>query len=241
MNRVAGKAAVITGGAGGLGTAFAKALISEGASVLLTDIADASEAAAALGADFALHDVTSEHDWDRVMQTAKSRFGRIDVVVNNAGIALFADIENTSLEQWERIQRVNSTGTFLGCRAAVRAMREHGGSIVNISSVGAMLGLGPFAAYCASKGAIRSLTKVVATHCKERGYAIRCNSVHPGPIDTAMASKALADAGMNEIAGVPSARGTPEDVAWLVLYLASDESRHVNGAEFLIDDAMAAS
>ena len=123
---------------------------------------------------------------------------------------------------------------------AVKAMQVNGGSIINLSSVGAMLGMPAFAAYCASKGAIRSLTKVVAVHCQQQQYPIRCNSIHPGPVATPMAVKALADAGVDSIDGVPADLAQPEDVAYMVLYLASDESRHVNGAEMLVDNAMVA-
>jgi 3(or 17)beta-hydroxysteroid dehydrogenase len=239
MGRVDGKVAIVTGGAGGLGLAMCRMLVAEGATVFATDIAP-GDAVGATGAHFIAHDVTREQDWERVMATVAGRAGGVDVVVNNAGIAVFADLENTTLEQWERVQRVNSTGTFLGCRAAVRAMKARGGSIVNISSVGGMLGLDAYAAYCASKGAVRNFTKVVAAHCRTRNYPVRCNSVHPGPIATAMAAGARAAAG-GDAGAAFTHMGTPEDVAYMVLFLASDESRHVNGAEMLVDDAMAAS
>lgn len=241
MGRVSGKVAIVTGGGGGLGLAQCRLLIEEGATVVMTDVSDSTAVANQIGAHFLLQDVSKELDWQRVMDYVQSEFGQLDILVNNAGIALFADIENTSLEQWQLIQNVNSTGTFLGCRSAVEAMKEGGGSIINISSVAAMIGMSSYAAYCASKGATRALSKVVAVHCQEKGYNIRCNSIHPGAINTQMAANALVEAGIEERDSAITAIGEPEDVAYMVLYLASDESKFVSGSEMLVDSAMVAS
>jgi len=165
------------------------------------------------------------------------------VLVNNAGVAILATIENTSLEQWELIQRINSTSVFLGCKLAIGAMKERGGSIINMSSMAALVGVPLFAAYTASKGAIRSLTKTVALHCQQKGYPIRCNSIHPGGINTPMGQKAMVDAAGEDLelmAGGSAAMGEPDDIAWMVVYLASDESGHTNGAEMVVDNAFTA-
>ena len=154
-----------------------------------------------------------------------------------------ATIEKTSLEQWERVQKINSTSVFLGCKYGIAAMKERGGSIINMSSMAAMIGVPLFAAYTASKGAVRSLTKTVALYCRQKQYGIRCNSIHPGGINTPMGAKALEDADAEDLSLLSddgSTMGEPEDIGWMVVYLASDESRHVNGAEMLVDNAFTA-
>jgi 3(or 17)beta-hydroxysteroid dehydrogenase len=253
MGRVDGKVAIVTGGASGLGRAEAALLAREGARVVVTDVDEAGGAAvaAALGAPavFLRHDVRDEASWERVVAETLARFGRLDVLVNNAGIVVLATIEETTLAQWRAVQAVNSDGVFLGCKHALAAMRRSGGagSIVNLSSTAALVGTPAFAAYAASKGAVRALTKTVAVHCVQRGYAIRCNSIHPGGIDTpmtqglgALAAQA-APVAVEALAQQPAGRmGRPEDVAELVLYLASDASAHVNGAEIAIDAGMTA-
>ena len=227
MDRVKDKVCIVTGAASGLGKASAELLAGEGAKLVLADI----------------DDVTSEADWEALFAAAADAHGGVDVLVNNAGIAVMATIESTTLEQWERVQRINGTSVFLGCKHGVNAMKERGGSIINMSSMAAMIGVPLFAAYTASKGAVRSLTKTVALHCQQKGYGIRCNSIHPGGINTPMGAKALADADAEELelmADQGASMGEPEDVGWLVVYLASDESRHVNGAEMLVDNAFTA-
>ena len=246
MNRVENKICVITGAASGLGKASAELLAGEGAKLVLADIDDAAGEALAASLPDAIYchcDVSEEADWERLMSAAQSHYGGVDVLVNNAGIAVMATIEKTSLEQWERVQKINSTSVFLGCKYGIAAMKERGGSIINMSSMAAMIGVPLFAAYTASKGAVRSLTKTVALYCRQKQYGIRCNSIHPGGINTPMGAKALEDADAEDLSLLSddgSTMGEPEDIGWMVVYLASDESRHVNGAEMLVDNAFTA-
>ncbi len=186
MNRVAGKVALMTGGALGLGRASALLLAREGARVVVTDIKESEGKCAAdeivdAGGEaiFLRHDVASEGDWRRALETTLSRFGRLDVLVNNAGVALAADVEHTSLEQWRWVMSINLDGVFLGTKVAIEAMKKTGGgSIINLSSIAGIIGVPGVAAYCASKGAVRNFTKAVALHCAQAG--IRVNSIHPG-------------------------------------------------------------
>ena len=248
MGRVDGKVAIVTGGASGLGEADARLLVSEGANVVLTDIDDEAgrDIAAEIGAEFFHQDVSEEETWTLLVNHVVERYGHLDVLVNNAGIALIADIEHTTTEIWRRILSVHLDGTFFGCRAAIPAMKEGGGgSIVNISSTAALIGFAPYFAYSAAKGGIRSLTKSVAVHCRERKNGVRCNSVHPGSIDTPMVAAALEGlrqvklpgSGEREAARIAVGLGEPNDVAYMVLFLASDESKHVTGAEMVVDNA----
>jgi 3(or 17)beta-hydroxysteroid dehydrogenase len=249
MGRVSGKVCLVTGGAMGLGEACARRLSDEGAHVMLTDVAETQgrAVAASIGdaAAFMLHDVQEEEAWERVMAATLERFGRLDVLVNNAGISKPGSIEDTSFELWRSIQAINSDGVFLGCRAAVRAMKGHGGSIVNMSSSLGIRSNGAFAAYSASKGAVRLLTKSVALHCGESGYKIRCNSVHPGAIRTPMFESFIALAPDRETgermfaANHPLGHvGEPSDIASAVLFLASDESAFVTGCELTVDGGL---
>ena len=249
--RLAGKAALITGGASGIGLATARRFVAEGARVTITDLNEdlGSEAARGLGAAafFVRHDVTRESDWEAVMRESTARFGAVDVLLNCAGIFRFGTIEDTTLEEWRQTIAINLDGTFLGCREAVRAMRGRGGSIINMSSVSGLVGDPDNAAYDASKGGVRLLTKSVALHCARRGYPIRCNSVHPGGIDTPMVRRYFSgrpDPGAEEREWLrlsPMGRlGRAEEIASLNLYLASDEASFVTGAEFTIDGGTSA-
>ncbi len=247
MGRLEGKIALVTGGGSGLGAADCRRFAEEGARVIVSDInedaartvaAEIGEAAVALR-----HDVSSEDSWKAAIAEAEQRFGALHVLVNNAGIVVIADTEETTLEQFRKVQAVMSEGVFLGCKYAIPLMaRSGGGSIVNMSSTASHLGYPVFFAYSAAKGAVRSLTKSVAIHCQQKGYKIRCNSVHPGSIETPMVQGAMGRPGEEQEVpdGVLAAGaiGHPRDVANLILYLASDESRFVTGAEFVIDNGL---
>ncbi len=199
MDRVKDKVAIVTGGAGGLGRAEAALLAGEGAQVVITDIDECTikKAAAEIneknGRCIGIqHDVTSESDWDRVIKKTLDEFGRLDVLVNNAGVIFYKKIEDTSLAEWRRLMNVNLDGVFLGVKFAIETMKKtKGGSIINISSVAALIGNPDAAAYHASKGGVRSFTKAAAIECSQAGYGynIRVNSIHPGVIDTAMGGR----------------------------------------------------
>lgn len=251
MGRVDGKVALVTGGASGIGRATAELFVREGGRVVIADRdPQAAGVAAALGEDacFVALDVTKEADWARALAETTARFGGLDALVNGAGVGVQADIETVTLEQWRFVHAVNTEGVFLGCQAAVRAMKERGGgSIVNISSIAGLVGDPTLPAYCSSKGAVRLLTKSVALHCARKKYGIRCNSVHPSFIDTPMVDKMCAGArdpdkrrAMLEAAAPLGRMGEPGEVALLILYLASDESRFVTGAELVIDGGLTA-
>jgi 3(or 17)beta-hydroxysteroid dehydrogenase len=247
LARVRDKVAIVTGAAGGIGSATAALLVEEGARVVLTDVAAkaGAEVAARLGprASFKALDVADPARWQAVIGETEAELGGLDVLVNNAGIALMKDIETTSLEEWRHVHAVNLDGVFLGCRYAVDAMkRRGGGSIVNISSIAGMIGHHSLAAYCSSKGGVRLLTKSVALHCARRGYNIRCNSVHPSfaatPMIEAMIEQARDPAKMRDAVtrAAPLGRlAEPVDVARTILFLASDESAFTTGAEFAVD------
>lgn len=244
--RVSNKVAIITGAAGGLGEADARLLASQGAKVVLADInIDLAQQVATDIGDSAIavaHDVCNENSWQNLINTTQKTFGQLDILINNAGIVLMEDIETCSLENFKKIQAVNVEGVFLGCQAAIKVMKQNGGSIINMSSIAGIVGTSPFLAYSASKGAVRLLTKSVARHCVERNYAIRCNSVHPAGIATPM----TAGLGLNDAAIDPNAAvnnngmGEPIDVANMVLFLASDEAKFINGTEMLVDNAFCA-
>jgi 3(or 17)beta-hydroxysteroid dehydrogenase len=240
MGRVEGKVIIVTGAASGLGAADSKLLVREGAQVVMTDINEKAGKALAdsLGsaATFVYHDVRDESQWISLIDKTMARFGRLDVLVNNAGVVVFESVETTTPEQWRFVNSVSSDGTYLGCKYAIPAMRKTGGgSIINISSVAAIGGYPLVFAYSAAKGAIRGMTKSIAVHCAQNRYNIRCNSVHPGTIDTPMVADAL-KALNTDPANYNVGLGKPDDIAYMVLYLASDESRFVNGSEFIIDN-----
>ena len=245
MARLDGKVAIISGGARGQGAVEARMLAQEGARVVFGDILDelgrqveAELAEAGLDATYVHLDVTSEDDWTAAVQSAVAKYGRLDILVNNAGILIRKGIEDTTVEDWDRIMAVNAKGVFLGTKAAIPAMREAGGgSIVNISSTAGLVGSPEgSASYTATKGAVRLLTK--STAIQYAGDGIRCNSVHPGPIDTEMIRDTLSDPERmaSRMRRLPLKRiGTAEDIAYGVIYLASDEASFVTGSELVID------
>ncbi|MFC5696592.1 SDR family oxidoreductase [Pseudomonas sp. GCM10022186] len=246
MKRVQDKVVLITGAASGVGKADALLLAAEGARVVLGDIdREGGQALAAeIGANalFVELDVAEEAHWQRAIEQTLATFGRLDVLVNNAAICPLGTIEDASLAQWRNVMRVNADGYFLGCKYGIEAMKRNatGGSIIMMSSVAALGGLPPMCAYTGSKGAVTALTRNVAMHCKNSGYRIRCNSIHPDGIWTPMTQSLVPnlDPVALGIGDNPMARMCmPEDVANLVLFLASDESRFVNGAELRIDNA----
>lgn len=250
MKRVDNKVALVTGAGLGLGRACAMLLAREGAKVIVTDVKEqegravADEIVEAGGeAMFMRQDVSSEADWDAAIAATLRRFGRLDILVNNAGVALGGDVESTTLEQWRALMSVNLDGVFLGTQRAVVAMKKSGsGSIINLSSIEGLIGDANLAAYNASKGGVRLLTKSAALHCAKAGYNIRVNSVHPGYIWTPMVENYLAAQPDPEAAKAFVASlhpvghlGEPDDIAYGVVYLASDESKFVTGAELVID------
>jgi NAD(P)-dependent dehydrogenase (short-subunit alcohol dehydrogenase family) len=245
MTRLAGKVALISGGARGQGAAETRLFVREGAAVVFGDVLDdegkkvEAEIRANGGRATYIHlDVTREADWRAAVATAVQTYGRLSVLVNNAGILFRAKIEDTSEVDWDRIMAVNVKGVFLGTKAAIPALRQAGGgSIVNISSTAGLVGSpGGTAAYTATKGAVRLFTKSTAIQHAREG--IRCNSVHPGPIATDMIKDVLDDqkAWEGRLRRLPMGRaGTADEVAYGVLYLASDESSYVTGSELVID------
>lgn len=257
MGRVDGKVALITGGARGLGEATGRVMADEGATVVLSDVLDdvgnalaASITDAGGSVEYIHQDVTDEGAWDDVVNGIISRHGRIDIVVNNAGVVLDANVEDTSLEDFRWVNSINNEAVFLGTRAAIKAMKAQdpqGGSIVNISSIAGLVGIENLAAYNASKGAVRLFSKSAALHTASQGYNIRVNTVHPSYTWTPMVQllgdntgdrDAFFDAlGEAHPLGRP---GVPMDVAWGVLYLASDESTWVTGSELVIDGGITA-
>lgn len=249
MNRLNNKVAIVTGGAQGLGAAQCELLAAEGAKVVLADLQmEAAEAVvarirAAGGDAIAVrHDIADAASWDAVVAQTLQHYQGFNVLVNNAGIDLRASIEDLSLEQWERVIRVNLTGTFLGVQRAVAHMKDHGGgSIVNLSSTTAKAPASITTAYSASKAAISNLTKSTALHCAQSRNGIRVNSVLPGPIATPMVvGTADAPAPPEVVAWIgsmiPMGRlGLPSEIAYAVLYLASDEASFCTGTELIVD------
>lgn len=257
--RVAGKVALITGGASGIGRGCAERLAAEGATLVVTDLQDmkGDETVAAIAkaggkARYLHHDVTDEAAWESVIADVKAKEGRLDILVNNAGIGLGGSVLEMSLKDFQRQTAVNVDGVFLGCKHAIPLMRQggKGGSIINMSSVAGLKGSPNLAGYCATKGAVRLFTKSVAMECAGAQDKIRVNSVHPGIIETPIWLTVIPQGGaagtnappdldaMSQMAVPLGVKGYPEDIANGVLWLASDESRYVTGAELVIDGGL---
>lgn len=251
--RLQGKVALVTGGASGIGRATCRALVADGARVVVADLnADgAKRTAAELDGAALAHsmDVTLEPEWERAVRVPVAHFGRLDIVCNVAGIGRGGSIEDTTLDDWNAMLAVNLTGTMLGCKHGLKAIVQSGGrgAIVNVSSLGGLVGVADIAGYCASKGGVTVLTKSVALHCAQKRYPVRCVSIHPTYVDTEMLDpvaammgdrKALLD-GMARL--VPMGRVcTPDDVARTIAFAASDDAAMISGSELLVDGAQLA-
>lgn len=236
-----GKLAVVTGGCGGLGRATVEKLIAAGARVVITDLDESAgnALANALDCQFFRQDVSSESDWQALAEFLSSTWGGLDVLVNNAAILRADNIEDETLENFNRVMSINTNSVFLGTKYCLPLMKGRNASIVNISSSSALMGHPQFCAYTASKAAVRSLTQSTAVHARKQGYAVRCNSIHPDGIVTPM---------VMSIPGTPpvfseeqqrnaaSFTAMPEAIADVVVFLASDASRHVNGAQISVDN-----
>jgi NAD(P)-dependent dehydrogenase (short-subunit alcohol dehydrogenase family) len=258
--RVEGKIALVTGGAQGLGEAAARMLVREGARVAVTDVniegakkvADSVNAQRKGAAIAVRQDVTQEADWQRALDETEKAFGGLHVLVNNAGIGLTKDFEAVTLDEWRRVHAIDLDGVFLGCKLALPLMAKSvkasglGGSIVNISSISGIIAGHNMAAYNSAKAAVRHLSKSVALYCARKGYGIRSNSVHPVFIATPILDGLVQRFGKEEAYAklgrqVPLGRiGEPDDIAYAVLYLASDESKFVTGAELKVDGGISA-
>jgi len=252
MRRVQDKVAIVTGGASGLGSAIARRLVTEGARVVITDIQTqfGQGLANELNCDFIAQDVTNEKQWESVIHQVEEKYAALHILVNSAGIEGSANTnpETATLSDWQTIQRVNVEGVFLGCRTAIPALRlTGGGSIINLSSMGSLVPTPNNMAYGVSKAAVRHLTTSVAMHCAKNGSRIRCNSVHPGVIKTPMierltegrakSSGVAYEQLMKEYqSNIPQGEfQTPEDIAYAVLFLASDEAKHITGTQLIVD------
>lgn len=258
MDRLTGKIALITGAAKGIGEAVSRVFAAEGARVILSDIDEANgkSVAESIGenAEFIFLDVANEQDWLNTEQYIIQNYGRLDVLVNNAGITGFLetegpfDPENLQMESWRKVHNVNLDGLAMGCRSAIKLMKNsQSASIVNLSSRSGIVGIPGAAAYASSKAAVRNHTKSVALYCAQNSYPIRCNSIHPGAIMTPIWDAMLGD-GEDRIAsieaieqGIPIGHmGEPDDVAFAALYLASDEAKYITGTELNVDGGILA-
>jgi NAD(P)-dependent dehydrogenase (short-subunit alcohol dehydrogenase family) len=240
--------AIVTGAGSGLGRAAALMLAREGARVVVTDVdeetgRDTADTIIQSGSEamFIRQDVSSEAAWKDVVASTVRRFGKLDILVNNAGVLFASSIEETSLERWRSLMSVNCDGVFLGTKHAIAAMKKDGGSIINLSSVAGIVGLPNLGAYNASKGAVRLFTKAAALECAKDGGRVRVNSIHPGGIWTPMLEQFIGKQGESTAETAAAAMhpvghaGEPDDIAYAVLYLASDESKFVTGTELVVD------
>jgi 3(or 17)beta-hydroxysteroid dehydrogenase len=246
MSELSGQVAIVTGGASGIGEAAAALLAEAGASVIVADVQHGKDAGAGR---FVQHDVASEEAWQSLLKDVLGREGRLDIVVNNAGITGgMGTIETTTVENWQRVQAVDSEGVFLGCKYGLQGMKQTTkdkpapkGSIVNVSSIAGVVGGAGPTAYSAAKGAVRLLSKSVALYCAERKYEIRCNSVHPGGVDTPIFNPLWQMVGRDQGKAFLGSRhpvgrmAEPSELGHVILWLASDRSSFVTGAEIIAD------
>lgn len=246
MGRLDNKVAIITGGAMGLGAADSTLFAKEGAKVILTDVAsdEGQKIADEIGATFMQQDVTDEERWKEVIAETVNLHGKLDILVNNAGIVEVGDPENQTTAEYRKTMAVHMDSTFFGCKYSIPVIaKTGGGSIVNMCSIASVQGESYVAAYCAAKGAIEAYTRAVAVHCGLKKNGVRCNSIHPSGIATPMVASvpdkmnAKFGASPNQDAPV-SKTGEPIDIAYAALYLASDESKFMNGAQLRVDNAM---
>ena len=244
--RLENKVAIVTGGAMGLGAADSTLFAKEGAKVILTDVASdkGQKLAEEIGATFMQQDVTDEERWKEVIAETIKLHGRLDILVNNAGIVEVGDPENQTTEEYRKTMAVHMDSTFFGCKYSIPVMAETGGgSIVNMCSIASVQGESYVAAYCAAKGAIEAYTRAVAVHCGIKKNGVRCNSIHPSGIITPMV-ESVPEKMEAKFGGAPnqdapsSKQGEPIDIAYAALYLASDESKFMNGAQLRVDNAM---
>ena len=255
MGRIEGKVAIVTGGGSGIGRGICLRLAEEGAKIVVSDIGEeggkeTEKQVRAAGGDaiFIHHDVASEDDWKAVIDETVKTYGQLDILANNAGVFVVKPASDTTLKEFQWQNEVNVDGVFLGIKHGMAAMEKSGGgSIINTSSIAGIVGLAMSPGYCASKGAVRLLTKACALECAQKKNNIRINSVHPGSIKTPIIEKAIVDLGNDESlrAGFEEMSpmgfiGEPLDIANGVLYLASDESKYVTGAELVIDAGITA-
>jgi 3(or 17)beta-hydroxysteroid dehydrogenase len=249
VERLKGKVAIVTGAAKGLGEADARLFAAEGAQVVVADVdvTNGERVACEIGprAKFVFLDVRHEAEWQRVIATVMEQYGRLDVLVNNAGVVEMHTPESITEQEYRFVMAVSIDGTVFGCKHAIPAMRKSGGgSIINMASVASLVGEYTVAGYCAAKGAIEAYTRAVAVHCAQNQIKIRCNSIHPAAIDTPMVRSVpdkMLKAGLPAVAqeqkgSVANPMGQPIHVAYLALYLASDESSFVSGQQFVIDN-----
>ncbi|MEM7128228.1 MAG: glucose 1-dehydrogenase [Chloroflexota bacterium] len=250
MKQFTDKIILITGAARGIGLATAEQFVLAGGTVIATDI-DEEELDQSIGEltaqghriETAIHDVTKKEAWETVVNDILERHGRLDILINNAGIGEFVGIEETTSEQWQRVVAVNLDGVFHGMQCGIAAMKETGGAIINLASIGANVGEPMIAAYCATKGGVSMLTKAAAIDCARKGYGIRINSIHPGYTNTSLVHNAMATLGpaaeqfaQAAASAIPMGRlAEPAEIAKPILFLASDDASYMTGSELVVD------